>query len=90
MSEVEDLKAEIQSLRAEVEAYRQRELEELRQRLATAEADVQHYRAEAQRNAQLGHQIHIESRQEVERLRSQLEAKERLTNGRPAAPGRPQ
>ena len=85
-----DLQAEVMRLREEVEAYRRRELEELRARLATAEAEASHYRAEAQRNADLGRQIHLEAQQAITSLRAQLESRERMSSVRPAAPGRPQ
>lgn len=65
---------ELERLRQEVESYRQRELEQLQARLAEAERQRDHYRAEAQRNADLGRQIHTESQAEIQSLRSQLDA----------------
>ena len=90
MADAERLQAELAELRQQLAAYRQREMDDLRVRLAAAEADALHYRAEAERNMKLGHQIHAEAQQEIQRLRSQLEAKESLSNVRVPAPGRPQ
>ena len=73
-----DDKTEIERLKAEVESYRQRELADLRTALAAAREETNHYRAEANRNADLGRQIHAEMQLEIDRLRSQIETKERV------------
>jgi len=67
--------SEIERLRAEVEQRRQQELDDLRQRLAVALSDVEHYRAEANRNAQVGRQIAADSQQTIAALRTQLSDK---------------
>ena len=90
MDDNESLRAELLQLRQQIEAYRQRELEELRSRLAAAEAAANHYRGEAERNVQIGHQIHAEAQQQIADLRTRLESKERLDSVRPPGPGRPQ
>lgn len=77
------LQAENEKLRNELEAYRRRELEDLRAQLASALADVSHYKQEAKRNAQVGRQIHMEAQETIRRLREQLQAKENLENARP-------
>jgi len=70
----DELKAEVERLRAEVEGYRTRELEQLRAQLAQALADLEHYRAEAQRNADVGRAIYAESQAEIMRLQQKLDA----------------
>lgn len=82
MDEVERLKAETLKLREEIEVFRQRELAELTEQLALAKADVVHYRSEAQRNADLGRQIHMEAQTELTRLRDRIGALERIPNAR--------
>jgi len=76
--------AEIEKLREQVEGYRQRELADLREQLASAKADAVHYRAEAERNATIGRQIHTESQAEIARLRARVQSLEHLPNARPA------
>jgi predicted ATPase len=70
----ESLESENQRLRDQVEAYRQQELTDLRSRLAEAERARDHYRQEAQRNADVGRQIAAQAEQEIQSLRAQLEA----------------
>lgn len=70
----ESLENEVQRLRDQVEAYRQQELIDLRTRLAAAEEARDHYRSEAQRNADVGRQIAAQAEQEISSLRAQLEA----------------
>lgn len=90
MSDLERLKVENQRLREEIEGYRQRELADAREQLATATAQVDHYRAEAQRNADLGRQIHTEAQVQIEKLKSRIQALEILPNARVIPPaGRP-
>jgi hypothetical protein len=74
----EAMKAELESLRTEVESYRQRELEDLRSQLAAAREAAEHYRNEAHRNAEAGRNIHIEAQETISKLRAQLDAKDRL------------
>lgn len=69
-----DLASENEQLRAELEEYRQRELDGLRQRLAEALQLAEHYRAEASRNAETGRQIASMYEQKVAKLEAQLEA----------------
>lgn len=76
-----DLQAENDRLRAEVEAYRQRELSDLRSALASAREAADHYRGEALRNAELGRQIDLTHREEIDRLRRELETL-RMTHAR--------
>ncbi len=91
MGNSEQLAAENQLLRDEVEAYRRRELADLREQLALATANVDHYRAEAQRNADLGRQIHTEAQVQIEKLKSRIQALEVLPNARVTPPaGRPE
>ncbi len=80
MSDPERLQAENESLREEIDGYRQRELADLRQQLAEAKSDVVHYRAEAERNANTGRQIYNEAQAELTRLRDQVRSLEELRN----------
>ena len=73
MSDSETLEAEVVRLRAEVEAYRERELDSLRTRAATAEQAAEHYRTEANRNADIGRQIAAEAQQQLADLRGRLD-----------------
>lgn len=75
-----DLQAEVDRLRAEVESYRQRELADLKAALSVAQHEAAHYRAEAQRNAEVGRQIASECQQQIVELRSKLEAAVRETS----------
>ncbi len=76
------LQAENAELRQQVEQHRLRELSELRELLTQAKADVAHYRAEAERNAELGRQIHRETEVERVRLQARIQSLEQLPNGR--------
>ena len=73
---------ELQVLRQQVEEFRRSELTNLKEQLASAMADVSHYRAEAQRNADLGRQIHLEAQTTISRLQERLSALEQLPNAR--------
>lgn len=75
---VESLQAEVDRLRAEVDSFKQRELASLRAALTAAQEEAAHYRAEAQRNAELGREIHATAQEEIARLRSQIEVKEQV------------
>jgi len=82
-----NLEAEILKLREQLEASRLREVEDLRSQLAETKAEAAHYRAEAERNAQLGHQIAREAESERTRLRERISALEQShdTRQRPTA-----
>ena len=82
-----DLQAEVDKLRAQVEAYRQRELDDLKAQLATAIAERDNYRNEAYRNAEVGRQIADGLQEEINRLRSQLEVKEQVSRSLRSANG---
>lgn len=82
-----DLQAEVDKLRAQVEAYRQRELDDLKAQLATAIAERDNYRNEAYRNAEVGRQIAAGLQEEINRLRSQLEVKEQVSRSLRSANG---
>lgn len=82
MSDTEKLQTEVDGLRQQLEAYRQRELDALRGQLAEATASTAHYRAEAQRNADLGRQIHTEAQAEISRLVFRVQSLEQLPNAR--------
>lgn len=84
MTDLESVQAENQQLRAEIEAYRLRELESLKTQLAEAKAEAAHYRSEAQRNADLGRKIYSEQQAEIDRLRTRLQTMEQLPNARTA------
>jgi hypothetical protein len=79
-----DLQAENAELRQQIEDHRLRELSELRELLAQARADAAHFRAEAERNVELGRQIHREAEAERIRLQTRIQSLERLPNGRAA------
>jgi len=82
MSDIEALKAENESLRQQVEVYRLSELESLRAQLAEAKAAAAHFRAEAERNANIGRQIHLEAEAERTRLMARIQALEQIPNAR--------
>lgn len=82
----DDLSQEVKELRQEVESYRQRELDDLRTQLAEAKSLAEHYRAEAERNAEVGRKIYIDSQQEINTLRAKIQASEGLKNERPRFP----
>lgn len=78
MSDQNDsLLAENERLRAMLEEQRQREMVELRQRLAEAEAKVEHYRSEAQRNADVGRQLAAEYEKKITELKAKVDIYER-------------
>jgi hypothetical protein len=79
-----DLQAENAELRGQIEDHRLRELSDLREQLAQAKADAAHYRAEVERNADLGRQIHQEAEAERIRLQTRIQSLEQLPNGRAA------
>jgi len=80
--DVESLQAQNAELRQQIEAHRQHELASLQEQLVAARADAIHYRAEAERNASIGRQIHLEAQGEISRLREKVAALERTPNAR--------
>ena len=74
---------ELQLLRNEIAAYQQRELDDLRRRAVDAETKAEHYRREAERNADVGRQIYAQSQEQIARLQAKLESATKLENGRP-------
>jgi hypothetical protein len=77
--DAEALRAENEQLRLIIDEFRQREVADLRQQLAEARHLCAHYRAEADRNANLGRQIAAEGQQAIAELRAKLEAAQRMT-----------
>ena len=69
---------ELEQLRALVEEYRQRELEELRRRVAEAEHAAQHYRAEATRIERAGRELQAILQERINKLEAQLQARENV------------
>lgn len=82
MDDMEQLKAENKKLREQLEGWRQREFDSLKEQLALAKADVAHFRSEAHRNADVGRRIHTEGQVEINRLREHINALERIPNAR--------
>lgn len=74
----ESLQAEVDRLRAEVQAYRDRELADLKSALATARQDIVALRQECHRISQAGQYIAAQYQEEIQRLRSQIEVKEQV------------
>lgn len=90
MDELQRLQEENETLRRQIEAHRQQELGSLMEQLSLAKADAAHYWAEAERNANIGREIHRESQAMIEQLKQRIATLERLLNVRTAgAPGRP-
>ena len=74
---------EVEMLREQLEAYRQRELADLKESLAAARQAAEHYQREAQRLDQVGRAIHAEAQIEINRLKTKLAVYEELeTNAR--------
>jgi cell division septum initiation protein DivIVA len=81
----EDLKAEVDRLRAEVESHRQRELDDLKAQLAAARGELEkskqeanHLRNECLRNIQEGYKIdstHLETIRGLEKEIIELKAR---------------
>jgi hypothetical protein len=78
--------AEIAKLREQIEAFRLREVEDLRTQLTEAKAQAVHYRQEAERNVQIGHQIAREAEAERARLRERISALEQSHDTRQQRP----
>lgn len=78
------LLAENESLRRQVESYREKEIADLRQRLNEAETRAAHFKAEAERLASVGRQIAAEYQQQVADLKNRLAAYQQVShNERP-------
>ena len=77
-----DQAQEIAELRSQLEAYRLREIEDLRSQLAEAKAQAAHFRTEAERNVQIGHQIAREAEAERARLRERINVLEQSNSVR--------
>lgn len=87
----EDIKTILEEnsrLRTLLEQHREREMADLRQRTMEAEAKVEHYRNEAQRNADTGRQIAFEYDRKLAELKAKIEAYERTATTRPGSTGR--
>jgi len=69
-------------LRQQLDLYRQQEVERLTADVARLTVEVNHYRAEAERNAALGHLIARESEAERSVLVRKLDAVENFSNAR--------
>lgn len=82
------LLAQNESLRAELDAFRKRETEELKRQLAEAKASAEHYRKEAQRNADIGKQIAADYEKKLVELQTKIDIYERteLRTSRNARP----
>lgn len=78
MSE-ESLQAEVDRLRSEIEAYRAREVADLKSALAVARQDIAALRQECNRISQAGQSIAAGYQEEIQRLRSQLEIKDQVS-----------
>lgn len=63
---------EVERLRAEVEAYRQRELTDLRSALAAMREERDHYKAEAKRIEAVGRQLAHDYEQRLNELKTKL------------------
>lgn len=87
-TEMKITETEIARLREENERLRKEIMESLREQLTKVASDAEHYRAEAQRNADIGRQIHTEAQAEIERLKTRVQSLEQLPNDRPTYPGR--
>lgn len=79
---LDSLSEENRKLRDRIEEGRQREMTDLRQRLIESDAKVEHFRNEAQRNADIGRQVAAEYERKLTELKGKVEAYER-TNARP-------
>lgn len=89
MTELEQqLQAENERLRSEIENHKERELGTLRSQLAAALAERDHYKAEAERNAQIGRQIHNKSQIEINRLRAFISSSKTLPSREKRSAGR--
>lgn len=70
----DELQSEVDGLRATLAAQRDAEIVALRQSLENATQNVEHYRSEAIRNAELGRKIASDYQIQVADLKLQIEA----------------
>ena len=71
-SNMEQLQKENKALRLEIHFVREQGLATLRERVTLAEKSSEHYKAEAQRNADLGRQIASESEKKIIELKAKI------------------
>jgi len=76
MADLDNLIIENQDLRERLELYRQREVDTLRAQVADLTEAVQHFRAEAQRNADLGRQIAADYERKISDLTAKAQVYE--------------
>ena len=74
--------AELERLRTEVETLRNRELDDLRTRLAEMTAERDHFRVEANRNADVGREIHALAQQQIDFLKAENKILKQQVKGR--------
>lgn len=72
------LEREVAELRAQVDEYGARELADLRGQLADARTAAEHYRREAERNADLGRQIAAQAETKIAELRARVSTLEQV------------
>lgn len=84
----ESAEDELIRLRAEVESYRQRELEELRTQLAAAREAADHYKQEAYQVLANFRELDAEDRAKFARLESKIATLQQLLSGRIARTGK--
>jgi len=74
----QSLREENERLKAVVESYREREIAELRSALAATRKENDLLREDVNRNAEAGRKIHAIAQEEINSLRSQLQAAKTL------------
>jgi hypothetical protein len=79
---VETPEEELNRLRAEVDAYRQRELEDLRSQLAAAREAADHYKKEAYQVLANFRELEADDRAEFARLKSKIDTLQQMLSGR--------
>lgn len=79
---------ELIRLRAEVEAYRQREIEDLRTQLAAAREAADHYKREAYQVLANFRELEANDRAEFARQKSKIDTLQQLLSGRIARKGK--
>jgi hypothetical protein len=76
----ESLEVEVERLRGEVDAYRQRELADQRSQLAAARAEADHYRAEAVKVLDNFRQLDAMDREKFARLEMEIATLRQVAN----------
>lgn len=84
----ESAEEELIRLRAENEAYRQRELEDLKTQLAAAREAADHYKKEAYQVLANFRELEADDRAEFARLKSKIDTLQQLLSGRIARKGK--